>query len=122
MCWEGHTFKAAEIWAAGDAPSRGIRIPYECPENTVVCNGNDVPSWYRLSNVFGHHTVEWPMSAKKPPVLSCAHVQKPIEHNCTCYSGFIYAGRYGRWEKGVLSHTAYVDAFAAVAAAVVGER
>ena len=123
LCQRGHTFGSADVYAAGDAPARGISIPYTCDDNMVLCNGNDSPHWYRLSNIFGHKTVEWPMSDDtRPPINGAAVVRKPTFHNCDCHPGFVYAGRYGRWEKGVLSHTAYVDAFEAVGAAVVGAR
>lgn len=111
ICYRGHLFGAAEITAAGDAPQMGIRIAFSCPPNTVICNGEDNPSWYRLSNVFGHKTVEWP-SGIHAPVLTAATVRKPLYHECDCWNGKMYhVGRYGRWEKGVLSHTAYNDAY-----------
>lgn len=112
LCFKGHAFGATEITAAGDAPDLGIRIPYNCPDNTVICNGNDNPSWYRLSNVFGHKTVEWPSSIAKVPVTTAAAVRKPTYTECDCWADKLHhVGRYGRWEKGVLSHTAYTDAY-----------
>ena len=116
LCAEGHTFKATQIWAAGDAPSRGIRLQYNCPESTVLCNGYSEVSWYRISNIFDHKTVEWSSHTLRgaPPVTTAAEVIKPLEHNCSCFPTITHVGRYGRWEKGVLSHTAYADAGAAV--------
>jgi hypothetical protein len=113
LCHAGHAFGATEIWAAGDAPALGIRLPYQCPENSVTCNGEDSPSWYRLSNVFGHTTVEWPGTIPAVPVNTAARVRKPTEHNCTCWADapMLHVGRYGEWAKGVLSHTAYFNAF-----------
>lgn len=111
LCTRGHTFGSADIYAAGDAPERGVRIPYTAPDNTVICSGHADQAWYRLSNVFGMHTVEWPGSLKMPPpVSSAAMVRKPTYHNCDCNPRLAYAGRYGTWEKGVLSHTAYFQA------------
>jgi hypothetical protein len=95
----------------------GIRLPYKCPTNMVVCNGEDNPAWYRMSNVFGHTTVEWPGSLAQVPVASAARVKKPTSHNCNCWaetSPMIHVGRYGAWEKGVLSHTAYFTAYRTV--------
>lgn len=115
LCTQEHVFKSADVWAAGDAPSRGIAIPYVCEENTVICNGHRSPLWYRLSNVFGHKTIEWPMYGDlKPPVENVSLVHKPTSHNCDCNPGIVYAGRYGRWEKGILSHTAYTTALNAL--------
>jgi hypothetical protein len=116
LCHAGHSFGATEVWAAGDAPELGISIPYTCPKNMVVCNGEDSPAWYRMSNIFGRTTVEWPGELKMVPVKTAAKVQKPTKHNCDCWSDsqMIHVGRYGEWSKGVLSHTAYVKAYAEV--------
>lgn len=112
ICHQGHVFSAQQIWAAGDAPERGVRLPYQCPPNTVLCNGLENPSWYRLSNIFDYRTVEWSLETmpKAPPVGKPSLVNKPTRHNCTCWHSVHHVGRYGRWEKGVLSHTAYADA------------
>ena len=122
LCMRGHTFGSADVLAAGDAPARGISIPYTCADNTVLCNGNEFPHWYRLSNIFGHKTVEWPMSDVTPPVNGAAVVRKPTFHNCDCHPNLVYAGRYGRWEKGVLSHSAYQDALGAVEFAAEADK
>lgn len=114
LCVRGHVFGSADVWAAGDAPEQGIRIPYTCPRNTVLCNGEPSPRWYRLSNIYGYQTVEWPMSDDSPPISGAALVRKPTFNQCDCWPTIIHAGRYGRWEKGVLSHTAYWDARQAV--------
>lgn len=106
---ESHQFGYTTIWAAGDAPDRGIRIPYTCPEGMVVCNGEDNPSWYRMSRVFGHTTVEWPGDIGLVPIQTAAQVQKPTSTNCTCWPQIKHVGRYGTWRKGVLSHEAYFD-------------
>lgn len=109
LCHRGHSFGATEVWAAGDAPELGIRLPYNSPPDTVTCNGEDNPSWYRMSNVFGHTTVEWPGSLKAVPVTTASRVKKPTSHDCDCWSDLpmMHVGRYGEWTKGVLSHTAY---------------
>lgn len=112
LCVEGHQFKGTEIWAAGDAPDLGIRIPHkQCQPGHVLCNGKPVPYWYRLSNIFDHKTVEYPAEQLdvKPPLPFAAKVIKPLSNNCDCFPDVIHVGRYGKWEKGVLSHTAYGD-------------
>lgn len=103
-----HTFHAQEIQALGDAPERGQTIPYKAPKNTVICNGEKDVSWYRLSNLFGYNTVEW-SSRVQVPLKGVATLQKPLWTNCDCFPTIIRVGRFGRWEKGVLSHTAYQD-------------
>ena len=122
LCMRGHTFGSQDIIAAGDAPGRGIRIPYNAPPNTVICNGNENPSWYRLSNIFDHHTAEWSMASLRtaPPVATAAVVKKPLFHNCDCLAEVIHVGRYGRWEKGVLSHEAFNDTYTAVERRLAG--
>lgn len=109
ICWRGHTFRAQQVWAAGEAPSLGIRIPYDCPGNTVICNGEDMPTWYRVSNIYGHKTVEWSLHSMKerPPVGKPTIINKPIDHNCDCWPNIVRAGRFGEWKKGVLSDSAY---------------
>lgn len=116
LCYRGHPFGATEIWAAGDAPDLGIRLPFQCPEDMVICNAEENPAWYRMSRVFGHTTVEWPGWLERVPVTTAARVRKPTAHPCDCWpdvhgAPIMHVGRYGRWEKGVLSHDAYFDAF-----------
>jgi hypothetical protein len=122
LCPRGHTFGSQEIVAAGDAPSRGIKVPYKCPPNTVLCNGMHDVSWYRMSNIFDHMTVEWSMASLRmmPPVTTATTVHKPLFHNCDCLPSVHHVGRYGRWEKGVLSHTAFSDAYGVVERSLAG--
>ena len=123
LCYRGHHFGAIEVWAAGDAPALGIRLPYNCADNTVLCNGEDSPSWYRMSRVYGHTTVEWPGMIHSVPVQTAARVRKPTSHDCDCWDDLpmVHAGRYGRWEKGVLSHTAFFDTFNMIKERISGE-
>lgn len=114
LCKWGHTFRYASIIAAGEAPSIGVRLDnmFQCPDNMVICNAEDSPSWYRMARVFGHMTIEWPGQVEQVPITTATTVKKPLEHNCTCWQpsqGVMHVGRYGKWEKGVLSHTAYFD-------------
>lgn len=110
-----HTFGYEEIWAAGDAPERGVFVPFpEPPRNTVICNGEDSPAWYRMSRLFGHTTVEWPGVMGKPPVEDVARVKKPLFTNCDCHPDVIRVGRYGSWTKGVLVHDVFTQTWEAV--------
>lgn len=109
LCAEGHQFRSTSIWAAGEAPDLGIDLDrFKCEPFTVLCNGEESPSWYRLSNIFDHKTVEWPEHTR-PPIPSAALVTKPLKHNCSCWPEVIHVGRYGRWEKGILTHHAYEE-------------
>lgn len=111
LCVADHAFPSARIWALGDAPERGQSVGVACPEDTVICNGEKEPGWYRVSNIYGHKTVEWPERAK-PPIPGVAEVRKPIRTNCDCLAGSDVhpMGRYGSWTKGVLADDVYWDA------------
>lgn len=119
-----HKFESASILAIGDAPERGVWVPdwFECPESSVLCNGEPDTPWYRQSRIYGYGTVEWPSSAKgmytsvpgAPPV-EVAIVRKPISTTCDCYANSIVrVGRYGCWQKGYLSHQAYYETLEAL--------
>lgn len=101
-----HNFRSETVWAIGDAPERGVRCPVrQAPKNTVICNGEDAPAWYRASNIFGYRTAEWPYD-KRPPI-DVSEVLKPLDTTCTCRPEIMRVGRYGLWRKGVLSHSSF---------------
>lgn len=104
-----HRFNSQDIWAIGDAPERGIFEPLRLAKGgQVLLNGETDTGWYRTSSVFFHGTTEWP-SGRKPPIEGVARVEKPLSNDCDCHEEVLRVGRYGRWEKGVLSHEAYYD-------------
>lgn len=103
---EDHVFGAKEIWAIGDAPALGQRCPVPAPRSTVVCNGEKEPAWYRAANVWGYTTAEW---AKQPPFDNAVKVLKPLKTDCICQPTVLRAGRYGKWEKGVLTSDAFEE-------------
>jgi hypothetical protein len=105
------TFESQQIWAMGDAPELGRRVPadYSLHDATILCSGKEEDSWYRISNVFGHHTIEWPEGAN--PLRGASKVTKPIKTNCECNSELYRSGRFARWEKGVLAHQSYFDGY-----------
>lgn len=106
-----HKFNEAKIYALGEAPDMGVTSPIQ-PERDMllVCSGESADSWYRLSRIFGHTTVEWPGSRKKPPIKGVVSVYKPISTDCICWPELNHIGRFGRWQKGVLTHHAFEDA------------
>jgi hypothetical protein len=106
LCAGQHTFSGQEIWASGDAPELGIKAPVSLADDTIVCNGEPEPSWYRASRVFGHATVEWP-GRRKPPFDGVKKVVKPLWSDCTCVPWIHRLGRYGSWQKGILVHDVY---------------
>lgn len=103
-----HEFFVEEIWTVGDAPERGVFSPVGVDEFTVICNGEDEPAWYRAANVFGYNTVEWPgRMERKPPFEEVKKIQKPVRTTCDCWPQILRVGRFGRWQKGILSHEAF---------------
>lgn len=107
---EEHKFPTQDVWALGE-----WGLPYYAPADTVECNGADAPRWYRAATVFGHSTIEWPAGAK-PPISDIKAVSKPLSTDCDCHlsSRWLRVGRFGRWTKGVLVHTAYFDTLEAL--------
>lgn len=112
----GDQFVSTKIWAIGDAPELGVTVPFHlAQDNTIICDGTKDVGWYRLSKVFGHSTIEWPGGAK-PPVSDVTQVIKPLE--CKAASqpdNWLFVGRYGKWEKGVLTTDAFNDVLKATA-------
>lgn len=111
FCIGGHTFAAQNVYAKGDAPELNEWCPVMVAPWTVQCNGEESPRWYRASNIFGHKSAEWP-DGPAPPIKGLARVTKPIFTNCSCWhhigrAPVLRVGRYGRWEKGELTHQAY---------------
>lgn len=121
-----HSFARVEVWGLGDAPELGQTIPYtelmaglDSPElaaNSVVCNGAIRPRWYRLSNVFGFGTVEWPGWENRPPIhprfstKGAVRVVKPLWTNCDCWPNVKKLGRRGAWHRREHIHTVYAEA------------
>jgi hypothetical protein len=105
-----HGFQAQQVWALGDAPERGQFSPITTALNEVVCSGEKETSWYRCANILGYNTVEWP-NGKKPPIEGVTDVLKPTGTNCDCLPMVHRIGRYGKWTKGVLSHSAFFETY-----------
>jgi hypothetical protein len=105
-----HVFNSVNAWAIGDAPALGQRVAdfgYQVPPFTVWCSGEPEVSWYRACNVFDHTTVEWPGHKRRPPIDGVVPFPKPLSTDCDCMPSILRVGRYGRWQKGTLSHEAY---------------
>lgn len=116
------SFRSETVWAQGDAPELGrwANTPVELPDGTILCNGKPHVEWYRVSRVFGHHTVEWPGGG--PPPRGASRVQKPIDTSCSCNAWMVHSGRYARWKKGVLAHESYADGMRAATYALDNAR
>lgn len=104
----GHTFASQDVFLLnGDHAN--------VPDNTIVYNGAEEPSWYRASNLQGTQSAEWSSRKTLPPWAKSdiITVSKPLGHNCTCWSHeprVVLAGRFGKWKKGILVHDGFVSA------------
>lgn len=98
----GDQFLSSSVWAYGDAPELGQVTPFRPKEFTVICDGTKDVGWYRASNIFGYCTIEWPEN-NKPPLRGVSLVEKPLSHNSTAANDFVHLGRYGAWQKGILT-------------------
>lgn len=109
----GDVFESQRIWALGDTEERRVN-GNRPPDFTVVCSADVLVPWYRVSNIYGYATMEWPYDYEawepEPPSMGASIVEKPLRHNSTAASDFHHVGRYGKWEKGVLSSDAFYDA------------
>ena len=118
----GDEFLSTKVWALGDTEMPRVEKPYRPEPFTVMCDGRPHVPWYRVSNIYGYCTIEWPYMAYKfkelghgmvtikAPHPGASIVEKPLSHNSTAASDFVHLGRYGKWEKGVLTSDAYYDA------------
>jgi hypothetical protein len=72
------------------------------------------PPWYRYSQINGYRSWEY----SKPPMdikpFQISEGYKPLWTNCNCYPKFIKLGRFGAWEKQILTHHVYGGTFSAL--------
>ena len=88
-------------------------------ENTIVYNGDKEPSWYRASNILGEESTEWASERSVHPSFGSKvrKIGKPILHGCDCWSedeNVLFAGRYGKWQKGILVHDGFTTCASAL--------
>lgn len=108
-------FERTYIWALGDGDYERVHMHRPDPFH-VVCDGTHDNPWYRVSNIFGYCTMEWPQfwnhpyATVTPPARGASRVAKPLRYTGTDHTGFIHLGRYGAWEKGVLTSDVFYEA------------
>jgi hypothetical protein len=109
-----HKFFSQKVWV-----TEGLKS-FNDPEfftpggelrDLVVCSGDPDDWWYRQSRIHGWENTEFPHD-KKPRVsepFKVHEVEKPLRHTCVCHPEIVSMGRYGKWQKGVLSHESFFD-------------
>lgn len=105
-----HAFTSQEVGIVDDE-DMGVAM------NEIVYNGDPDVSWYRSSNIAGHRSTEWSVSMVPPYFKSRARVlKKPVMTTCDCWSDapVVFAGRYGKWRKGVLVQDGFIETFQAM--------
>ena|SRR6478752_1150057 len=115
----GDVFESQKVWALGDTEMPRVDPIYRPEPFSVVCESSLRIPYYRISNIFGYCTIEWPYDPMfklnsrltlRSPHSGASVVEKPLRHNSTAASDFIHLGRYGAWQKGALSHDAFYEA------------
>jgi hypothetical protein len=107
---EGDVFESTKIWALGDSdPDGGLANQRDF---SVICDGTDFVSWYRSAKIFGHSTLEFPYFPlwEKPPMYGAVIVEKPLRCSTIGGGNYVHLGRYGAWEKGILTSDVFYQA------------
>jgi hypothetical protein len=123
----GDVFESTKVWALGDTEEQRIFM-FRPDPFTVVCDGTLDHLWYRVSNIFGFCTMEWPCERSPygdtftniPPARGASIVEKPLRHNSKAAADFVHLGRYGSWEKGKLTTDAFFDAMKVLTSDAIG--
>jgi hypothetical protein len=115
--WDSNNanFQRTYIWALGDTELPRVDKPYRPEPFTVACDGTPGTPWYRVSNIYGHCTMEWPYNGVKSyiPVEGASLVTKPLRYLGNAAPDFLHLGRYGAWQKGVLTSDVFHEAMKA---------
>lgn len=112
--YEAH-FESTKVWAIGDGDYERVHL-YRPDPFHIVCDGTKDHKWYRVSNIFGHCTMEWPQwwngpyATVEPPARGASLIAKPLRYTGNSAPDFIHLGRFGAWEKGVLTSDVFFQA------------
>lgn len=122
LCRGGHEFAGQDIWIR-HGPGRALLKDEINDDNIMYYNGYPPDGsvedmigfdWYRFSQINQYQAWEY----SSDPGESNTHHEislgrKPLSTDCTCWQGyesFHRIGRFGKWQKGVLTHHAYKEA------------
>ncbi len=107
-----HNFESAWIWSTDTVKKSSPE--FQGPndtflDNIVVYSGDPDDWWVRQSRIHGWENTEFPHDREPSQGYEgrVFEVVKPLSTNCDCFPTFLREGRYGRWEKGVLSQEGY---------------
>lgn len=105
LCEEKHEFKSKQIWVLHGETS----TPFD--EYMMIYNGRPEQPWYRFSMIGKYKCWEFAKEQEESPYSSYLRWgtgEKPISNNCDCGpDNLIKIGRFGKWQKDVLTHHAY---------------
>lgn len=90
-----HYFPRRPIWITDEAQEG-------CCENEIIYNGDPYDQWCRTSILFGEHSTEYP--SEYP---GAREGYKVMDTNCDCHPSVLRVGRFGKWQRGVLTHHAF---------------
>lgn len=125
---ETHEFKQQNIWIVH---GEGGLIPGVNDMDLMYYNGHPPdgsvagtvgPEWYRYSQINGYRCWEYrhhPGDAGATDVFSLSEGFKPISTTCDCWLwGMKRIGRFGKFEKQVLTHHTYHEVYDGVTRAL----
>jgi hypothetical protein len=107
ICHSGHTFTSQKVYIVHQEPS-------SIQKNVMYYNGKSPNEggylWYRFSRLEKYESWEYSEynwlwgGASDISSLPVQQIWKPLSTNCDCHPGLIRIGRYGEWDKRVLTH------------------
>lgn len=115
----GHVFHKQTIKIARNLCALPESWHGDRAEMTIFYNGDPGQAWYRSSSLWGHMFTEYG-SVYSPPYEDIVTAHKPLTHTCDCHGAaaplsddnMLLVGRFGRWQKGVLTHQAFYETLA----------
>jgi hypothetical protein len=100
-----HIFESAPMYVVTD------EMLSDDESNVVVYNGDPEYPWYRSSRLWRHEYLEFGSEGARTMPSNWVRVQghKPVSHTCNCHPEWMRVGRFGKWQPGVLAHSAFQE-------------